>query len=168
MKNNTSRLHRNAATTGRKNQLPTVKKPKPERTITVAFFAPEVRFEAEAGATKTIVEFPESVWNRVEQARKKLGLTHEQFFNQAMREKLTRAGIELPPPSLLQARGDLRELAESVDATSELLLILGEKSASHRAMALARQSVDKLNDDLSTLAAAFNLQSNPPASEVAS
>jgi hypothetical protein len=59
----------------------------------VVFFNPNVFFESDDESVHTVVEFPKSVFRRMEQARKKLKINWQKFFEQAMRAKLELSGI---------------------------------------------------------------------------
>lgn len=55
--------------------------------MTVAFFNAGVHFEYDEDAIKTVVEFPESLFNRIESSAKKLGVSMPDLFNLVLREK---------------------------------------------------------------------------------
>jgi hypothetical protein len=61
--------------------------------VTFVFFGPETVFESDDAAVKAVVPFPESIFRRMEQARKKLKIGWQEFFEQAMRAKLESSGV---------------------------------------------------------------------------
>jgi hypothetical protein len=79
--------------------------PQIERTVTVVFFRANVTFDCDDEAVFARVDFPESLFKRIERARKKLKLGLKEFFENAIRYKLLRDGIR---PALAVAKGGAR------------------------------------------------------------
>lgn len=65
--------------------------PKPERMITVAIFSPDIEYcvdQDEDCGLLDLVKFPESVFKRMKNAAKEAGLSLNEFFQQAINEKI--------------------------------------------------------------------------------
>ena len=76
-----------------------------ERTITVVLFNADVAFDSDDESIFARVDFPESIFKRLERARKKLKLGLKEFVENAILDKLVRDGIR---PALSSAKGGVR------------------------------------------------------------
>ena len=86
-------------------RAPRQAQPQTERTVTVVFFNADVTFESDDESIVARVDLPESIFKRVERARKKLKLGLAEFFENAVRDKIMRDGIR---PALASVNGGAR------------------------------------------------------------